>query len=99
MVGIAEPVDASKACVWANGYLGRDLGWVPGWPHQLDVCWYWVAEPVPELTAAQAEQVLTQLLHAQAAGDLPEWPRSAHACTPTTFRRLSTRPSASWSVV
>ncbi|MGW0229188.1 hypothetical protein ACWDWO_12805 [Actinopolymorpha singaporensis] len=69
MVGITGPVDAGEACAWANVYLGRDLGWVPGWPHQVDACWYWVAEPVPELTAAQAEQVLTQLLHAQLAGD------------------------------
>ncbi|MET9023357.1 hypothetical protein ABZV93_25625 [Actinopolymorpha sp. NPDC004070] len=70
MVGITGPVDAGEACVWANAYLGRDLVWVPGWPHQVDACWYWVAEPVPELTTAQAEQILTQLLHAQMTGDL-----------------------------
>jgi hypothetical protein len=70
MVGIAGPLDASEACVWANALLRNDLEWVPGWPSQRDACWYWVAEPVPELAAAHAEQVLTQLLHAHLAGDL-----------------------------
>ncbi|MFD2077483.1 hypothetical protein [Actinopolymorpha cephalotaxi] len=60
--------DAAKA--WADVALGRQVAWVPGWPRQEDACWYWVAEPAPELSAAEAELVLVQLLEAQAAGDL-----------------------------
>ncbi|GAA2758969.1 hypothetical protein [Actinopolymorpha rutila] len=62
-------LEADVAKAWGSAQLGREVTWVPGWPRQEDACWYWVAEPMPGLSATEAERVLTQLLHAQAAGD------------------------------